>query len=126
MTIQEKINALMEREAFAEAFNQAASPEEVVALFGANGIEVPLEIATELFEQPQGELDEEALDNVAGGGVVGVFIGKVVVGGAYYGAGYLGGRLAGWDKARSSSYAKSCSKFGSSLGGILGGLAIPV
>ena len=43
MDIQAKISALMENEAFRDAFANAANAQEVVALFGANGVEVPLE-----------------------------------------------------------------------------------
>lgn len=126
MTIQEKYNALMENEAFAAAFKQVTTPEEVVELFRVNGVEVPMEMAQELFEPAlpeEGELSEDALMDVAGGGPVGSGIGTAIGNGLYYGAGYLGARLAGWDKKKSKKYAASCGKFGATIGGILGGFA---
>lgn len=129
MDIQAKISALMEQEAFVEAFKQVEDAQDVVDLFGKHGVEVPLEIAEELFqpvEEEEGELSEEALEDVAGGGKVGKFVGKVLGYGAGYGAGYLGGRLAGWSKADSKKYASKCGSVMSTLGGVLGGLAIPV
>lgn len=114
MEIQEKINELMQKQEFVEAFQAVTSPEDVVDLFGRNGIEVPIEIAQELFQpvNAEAELPEEALDNVAGGGI-GSNLGSYV----FWGAGYLGGRLAGWSPERSRRYASKCSK----LGGVLGG-----
>ena len=126
MKIQEKINALMEQEAFAQAFQQVTTPEEVAELFGRHGVEVPLEIAKELFEDPQGELDLEDLDNVSGGGPVGSTAGGALGNGIFFGAGYLGARLAGWSKSKSYKYAQKCGYAGSALGGLLGGLVIPV
>ena len=68
MEIQAKISALMENEAFRNAFENAGNARAVVDLFGANGVEVPLEIAQELFDRNEEELSVEDLDNVAGGG----------------------------------------------------------
>ena len=70
MDIQERINKLMEQKEFAEAFSKTSTAQEVVDLFGRNGVEVPLEIAEELFIPAihmDGELNEDALDDVAGG-----------------------------------------------------------
>lgn len=111
MDIQAKIAALMEQEEFRSAFEKVTNAQEVVDLFGANGVEVPLEIAQELFVQEEEELSAEELDNVAGGGKFSTALGYV-----YYGAGYLGGRLAGWDKKKSKSYAKKCKVVGKVLG----------
>ena len=111
MDIQAKISALMENEAFRDAFANAANAQEVVALFGANGVEVPLEIAQELFARNEEELSLEDLDNVAGGGKYSTALGYV-----YYGAGYLGGRLAGWSKSKSKNYASKCQTVGKVLG----------
>jgi len=121
MEIQEKVNALLEKEEFAKALEKVQNAQEVVDLFAAEGIEVPLNLAEELFEPllPDGELDEKALDEVAGGGL-GTCVGTAIGNGIAYGAGYLGGRLAGWSKKKSKEYAKSCSKFGGALGGIIG------
>lgn len=119
MEIQERIQKLMEVEAFRDAFAAVTNPQEVVDLFGANGIEVPYEIAEELFQPVSGEeLSADTLDDVAGGGAVGALAGGVV----FYGAGYLGGRLAGWNQSKSHKYATSCSYFGAAFGGMISGL----
>ena len=123
MEIQEKINALMEKEEFRAAFEKVACPQDVVELFGKNGVEVPLEVAQELFEPAvpdEVELTEESLADVAGGAVIGATVGAAIGNGIFYGAGYLGGRLAGWSKKKSAKYAKSCSKFGTSFGSMIG------
>ncbi len=125
MEIQEKINALMEKEEFVEAFKKTTTPEEVVELFGQNGIDIPHEIADELFQvqtYQTDDLSEEDLEAVAGGGPVGAMVGKAIGKAVYYGAGYLGGRLAGWSKSQSKSYANKCGKVGSVIGGAIGGL----
>ena len=124
MNIQEKINSLMEKEEFRAAFEQVTSAQEVVDLFGSHGVEIPVDIAMELFEVvPDGdELSEQKLEDVAGGGTIGAGIGGAIGNGIYYGAGYLGGRLAGWSKKRSADYAKSCGKFGTAFGSMLGSL----
>lgn len=117
MNTQERINELMQSQEFTEAFQAAQTPDEVVALFGSNGIEVPVEIAQELFDasiQNCCELSEEELENVAGGVVWKKALNKV-----FWYAGYLGGRLAGWDPKRSASYAGKCSIAGSLLGSAL-------
>lgn len=124
MDIQEKINALMEEAAFAEAFKKVTGAEDVVALFAARGITVPMALAQELFEHPaEEELGEEALEEVSGGGPVGSALGSIIGNGIYYGAGYLGARLAGWDKKKSKAYAKKCGTFGKYAGGIIGAFA---
>ena len=111
MEIQAKISALMEKEEFRTAFENVTTPQEVVELFGSNGVEVPLEIAQELFQKNEEELSMDDLDDVAGGGKYSTALGWV-----YYGAGYLGGRLAGWDKKQSKDYAKKCKVVGNILG----------
>ena len=129
MDIQERINKLMEKKEFAEEFSKASNAQEVVDLFNRNGIEVPMEIAEELFIpaiHADGELSEEMLDDVAGGGSFGAAAGGAIGNGIFYGAGYLGARLAGWSKSKSKKYASSCGKFGSALGGMLGGLVSPI
>lgn len=114
MEIQAKIQELMENKEFVEAFGKVTNAEEVVELFGKNGVEVPLEIAQELFTQEENDLNEEDLDDVTGGGLISMGIGAL-----YYGAGYLGGRIAGWDKKKSKAYAKKCKTVGGILGGAL-------
>ena len=111
MEIQAKISALMENEAFRNAFEQVANAQEVVDLFHKNGIEVPMEIAQELFAHDEGELSADDLDNVAGGGKWSTALGYV-----YYGAGYLGARMAGWSKSKSRNYASKCQTVGKVIG----------
>lgn len=124
MEIQRKIAQLMENDEFRAAFEKVTTPDEVVDLFGKNGIEVPLEIAEELFKPVIGEdteLSEDTLDDVSGGGfgsILGTAIGKAVG----YSAGYLGGRLAGWNKEQSRNYAKNCSDVGGTIGAVLGAI----
>jgi len=86
-------------------FNQqvaaAKDAKEIVDLFAAKGIEVPMEIAQELFEQPaeaDGELSAEALDNVAGGGAWGAALGG--------GCAYVISRLTGKSVAQSAHIAR--------------------
>lgn len=129
MTIQERINELMQDQAFADAFAAVTAPQEVVDLFGKNGIEVPMDLAEELFQPllpDEGELSEDDLGDVAGGGSFGAAVGGAIGNGVFYGAGYLGARLAKWDKKKAKKYAASCSKFGSALGGMIGGLVSPI
>ncbi len=83
------IEELMNDKEFAMQINKAASAEEVVALFAAKGVEMPLEIAKQAFTQPEGELNEEDLESVSGGLVVG----------------YLCWRLMGYDRKTSAQMA---------------------
>lgn len=64
-----KFEELMNDVSFQEQLSAAAGPEEVVALFAAKGIDVPVEIAAEVFApvSADGELSEDALEDVAGG-----------------------------------------------------------
>ena len=60
----------LSKELIAKA-KEAKSPEELLALAKENGIELTEETAKAYFEQlnpPTGELADEELDNVAGGG----------------------------------------------------------
>ena len=76
----------------------AKDAKEIVDLFAAKGIEVPVEIAQELFEQPaEAELSPEALDNVAGGGAWGAALGG--------GCAYVISRLSGKSRAQSAYIA---------------------
>ena len=71
--MQEKITELMAREGFAEKILECEEPEQVQALFAAEGVELSLEdvknigraLATATAEGD--ELDEDSLDAVAGG-----------------------------------------------------------
>ncbi len=126
--IQEQINELSKDEAFVEAYKKVETPAELVELFHKHGIEVPVETAKELFAPIvlDEELSENDLENVAGGGWAGGVIGKAIGGPVAFGLGYLGGRLAGWSKAKSVSYASKCEKVGEVLGAGLGGAMSPV
>ena len=112
-----KLDELAHNESFQNEYQSVKTPDELVALFSRYGVEMPLEIAQELFESnvADEELPEAALDQVAGGGG---FWGTTLTG-VFWGTGYIGGRLAGRDKKKSRSYANSCSKVGSFLGGAL-------
>lgn len=127
MDIQNKISELMANEAFVAEFSSATTPQDVVDLFGKNGVEVPVALAEELFDPTlyaEGELPEDMLDDVSGGGKWGKCIGKALGKAAYYGAGYLGAKLAGYSKEESKKYAKKCGVVGGFLGGQLGNLIV--
>jgi len=123
-----KIDALYQNDGFEERLSNVASPNELVELFRENGVEIPMNIAEELFvpsTYKTAELNDEDLDNVSGGGFTFGAIGSAVGNGIFYAAGYLGARIAGWDSKKSKDYASKCGKFGAGFGGIIGGL-IPV
>lgn len=65
--MEEKLEKLMEDPAFQEAFSETASAEEASALFAQHGIQITPEELSAALAQPEGELDENALDGVAGG-----------------------------------------------------------
>ncbi len=103
MTFEE----LLTNEEFNEQVAAAKNAEEVVTLFAAKGIEVPVEIAQELFEEPadmNAELDEETLNLVAGG----AFWGAVVGGGAAY----IYSRLSGKSRGKSIAAAIKHAGYG--------------
>lgn len=112
-----KLDELAHNESFQAGYQSVKTPDELVALFSRYDVEVPLEIAQELFESNgiDEELPEDALDKVAGG--KGVW--NSLLGGVFWGTGYVGARLAGWDKKKSMAYATGCSRIGSCLGGAL-------
>ncbi len=125
--IQEKIDALAKDEAFAEAYKKVETPAELVALFHKHGIEVPVEIAQELFEPIvlDEELSEDDLENVAGGGLLGGKIGKIIGGAVGYGCGYVISRSTGHSQKESLHIAKVCGKVGAVDGEIKGRIAFP-
>ncbi len=87
-----------------EKVKQAKNADEVVALFAEKGVDVPKEIAQELFEPAEineSELDEEDLEAVSGGGIFGSILGG--------GVAYLIKRLKGMSKAEA---AKAAIKWG--------------
>ena len=87
------IEDLMYDKEFNEQVEKAANAEEVVSLFASRGIEVPLGIAQELFHQSEVELNENELENIAGGKSCPVI-------------GYLCWRLMGYD--RKTSWQMGC------------------
>lgn len=63
---------LIKNEEFMKKLESAESPEEAVALFKENGVEVTVEELEKIAKMGSGELDEEMLDDVAGGIIIGV------------------------------------------------------
>ena len=63
MTLEE----LRNNAEFQEKLTAAQTPAEVVALFHEAGIAITEEQLMTLLDEPEGELDEAALENVAGG-----------------------------------------------------------
>ncbi len=68
----------------------------------------------------ENELSETELEQIDAAGKVGALLCGIVGNGIYYGAGYTGARLAGWNKKKAKSYAKSCSQFGTVIGSAFG------
>lgn len=98
---------LLNNKEFNEQVASAKNAEEVVALFAEKGVEVPLEIAQELFEEPSdlnGELSEEDLDNVAGGKWGGAILGG--------GVAYIVSRLTGKSRIKSAYAAGKHAYYG--------------
>ena len=93
-----KFEELLTNVEFNQQVDAAKNAQEVVDLFAAKGVEVPMEIAQELFERPaDAELSADDLDNVAGG----AFWGAVVGGGTAY----VVSRLSGKGRAASAAAA---------------------
>ena len=65
--MEEKLKELMGDTSFCEELEKTSSPEEASALFAQHGIQITPEELLAAVEQPEGELDETALDDVAGG-----------------------------------------------------------
>ena len=81
----EQLNQLLENEAFMEKVTSAGSVEEIAAIFAENGVELSTEEIKGMIQEvisgktAGGELDETALEGVAGGRIIGaVIIGKIV------------------------------------------------
>ena len=68
----DKIEQLMDSEEFVQKLNLTNGVEEMQKLFEQYGVEVPLEELNQMVSVAHvgvdGELNEEALENVAGGG----------------------------------------------------------
>lgn len=66
--MEEKIQALMENAEFAAKMEQAESVAELVALFNAEGVEVTEAALKQAMKTAENEeMDEAALESVAGG-----------------------------------------------------------
>ena len=69
--MQEKLNALLEDEAFLNKMLNAENPEQVSALFAENGITMSAKeveiLRSRLENTDNDELSEDQLENVAGG-----------------------------------------------------------
>ena len=70
----EKVQALMQDEQFKEKLSQAEDLEAMAALFRNEGFEITGEDLKAAVEQQDGELSEENLENVAGGGILGAAV----------------------------------------------------
>lgn len=82
--MEERINALLADEAFVAKMEQAESVEAVAALFQAEGVEVTAEEIGEYLGKIEDELDENALDDVAGGAAALIIAGGMVIAKALY------------------------------------------
>ncbi len=86
MTENERIELLLKDETFVKRIVQM-TPEEVEKEFAAAGVDISAEEIIQAGQyinsilKEDGELSEEALENVAGGGKVKSFISGMVVGG---------------------------------------------
>lgn len=65
--MEEKLKELMADASFCEELEKTNSPEEASALFAQHGIQITPEELLAAVAQPEGELDEKNLDEVAGG-----------------------------------------------------------
>ena len=81
----EKLDQLLENEAFLDKIYSCESEKEIADTLTENGIEMSEEEVKDMLEQVSagkstgGELDETALEGVAGGRIIGaVIIGKIV------------------------------------------------
>ena len=72
-----KFEELINNEEFNLQVSAAKNAQEVVDLFAAKDVEIPMELAQELFEKPATdvELSADDLDDVAGGRVGGAIVG---------------------------------------------------
>lgn len=67
--MEEKLKELMGDTSFCEELEKTSSPEEASALFAQHGIQITPEELLAAVAQPEGELDEKNLDEVAGGNI---------------------------------------------------------
>lgn len=65
--MEEKLKELIADASFCEELEKTSSPEEASNLFAQHGIQITPEELLAAVAQPEGELDETTLDDVAGG-----------------------------------------------------------
>ena len=65
--MEEKLKKLLEDPSFLEEVSKTTSAEDASALFAQHGIHITPEDLTAALAQPEGELNENELDGVAGG-----------------------------------------------------------
>ena len=72
-----KFEELITNEEFNLQVSAARNAQEIVDLFAAKDVEIPMELAQELFEKPatDAELSADDLDDVAGGRLGGAIVG---------------------------------------------------
>ena len=83
--MEEKINQLLQDEAFLDKMMGCESEKDIADVFTENGIEMSEEEVKDMLEQVSagkstgGELDESALEGVSGGRIIGArIIGKII------------------------------------------------
>ncbi len=65
--MEEKLKELLMEPDFQDKLEKTNSPEEASELLAQHGIQITPEELLKAFAQPEGELDENTLDGVAGG-----------------------------------------------------------
>lgn len=65
--MEEKLKKLLEDPSFQEALSKTTSAEEASALLAQHGIQITPDELLAALTPPEGELDENTLDGVAGG-----------------------------------------------------------
>lgn len=65
--MEEKLKELLMDPDFQDKLEKTNSPEEASELLAQHGIQITPEELLKAFAQPEGELDEDTLDGVAGG-----------------------------------------------------------
>ena len=90
------LNAMQENEEYARRVAEAKDPDALAALFNEIGIDVSAEEAADYLNQAQaridaGELDDEMLEAVNGGGAILAYLGTCAAFGA--GAGIVAGLI---------------------------------
>ncbi len=84
--MEEKIKEVLAKEGFVEKLLACEEPEQVQALFSAEGIELTLDQVKQIgaglnASLAEGdELDEDALDSVAGGVAISAIVGGIITG----------------------------------------------